>query len=333
MRIPIIACLAIASSAAAQPQPIIAAAEHAVPVEPSKIRFGSVDGGSVTHVRLTARQHPGHVHVTMTLALASRSKTVREVALPLFLSSQVTAIGLGLETPQGLEVGVAAEPGLARSTYERIVETMIDPALLEQLGPERFGLRVYPVARDAPATVTVELALPYGAPLVIERGSSRIREVAIDLGGDAQRHRLGKRTVISLVDAIEEPADETKELPRVDATSSLLARPVDRRPQIVMPSGFHDRVRTLPTTIDFLRDRDVAQAVNLRKEQLRRCFELGEERSASLMLSIGSDGAVKEVSVDDLEHDGSSRCIAREVGAWKFAAFRRSRTLRHALEL
>ncbi|MBA3464948.1 MAG: hypothetical protein H0T46_33750 [Deltaproteobacteria bacterium] len=330
MRIPILACLAIASSAAAQPQPIVAAA---IPVEWSRIRFGSVDGGSVTHVRLTARQHPGHIHVTMTLALASRSRTAREVGLPLFLSSQVTAVGLGLETPLGPEVGVAAEPAVARSTYEQIVSTMTDPALLEQLGPERFGLRVYPVARDAPATVTIELALPYGLPLVIERGTSGIREAVIDLGGDAKRHRLGTRNVISLVDAIVEPADETRELPRVDATSSLLARPVDRRPQIVMPSGFHDRVRTLPTTIDYLRDRDVAHAVKLRKEQLRRCFELGEERSASLMLSIGGDGAVKEVSVDDLEHDGSRQCIAREVGAWRFAAFRRSRTLRHALEL
>ena len=332
MRIPILASLVIASSAAAQPQPILAAAERAVPVEPSKLRFGTVDGGSITYLGVTARAHPGHVHVTMTMALATRSKELREVALLLATSSQVGVIGLGLDTAEGTEVGYATEPAAARSTYESIVATIKDPALLEQIAPGKLALKVFPVSRDVPATITMELALPYGAPLVIERGASGIRDIDIDLDGQEEHHLLGARRMIPLTDAIEEHALET-DMPAVGATVSLIARPQDRRHLVVMPRGFHERERFVPTTIDLLGDRDVAKAVNLRKEELGRCFSLGYERSASLLITIAKDGEVTSVSADDLEHERSRDCIVREVTAWKFGASRRSRTLRHALEL
>jgi hypothetical protein len=341
MRTPILACLAIASSAAAQPQPIVAAVERGLPVEPSRIKLGAVEGGTITKLSLTARNHPGHVHVTLTFTMATRSETAREVAIPFALSSQVAAIGLGLDSTEGKEVGVSMAPAIASSSYRDTVEYLKDPALLAKLGPGRFGLRVYPVSRDAPATVTIDLSLPYGAPFLLDRGTSGIREVAIDLGGEAQRRRLAGRQMISLLEAIEETTGEPEAVLPVDATMSLLAMPPERRSSrtgnawsvSAHSTSFHDHVQTLPINVDLLGDRDVAREAKAHTEQLGHCFALGTSRSASLVLSVASTGEITAVRVDDLDDTDASDCIANQVASWTFRATRRARTLRHALEL
>ncbi len=332
MRLPIIASLVLASTAAAQPQPLVSAAERGLPVEPSRIGFSVVDGGKISSLGITVRNHPGHVHVTMALGLTTRSRNVREVALPIEVSSQVSVLGMVLESRDGRDEAQMMSSEWALTQYEQIIGVRKDPALLQRTGRAALGLRVYPVSRDLSVTVTIELALPYGVPLVLAPGKTALRAVALDLTGTAERKPLAGRTLIAVGDAIDAEGEEISNL-RLDSETSLLAAPgLPAVPRFSTPR-LRPHEPTLPANVDLLGDRDVARAAGAHAEELGRCFAPGTSRRASLVLSVATSGTITAVRVDDLDDAPAGDCLAKRVASWTLRETHRARTLRYALDL
>ena len=123
-------------------------------------------------------------------------------------------IGLTL----GGDVGQTLDVDVARNRYDVTVRMIRDPALLEQKAPGRYALAVFPVSRDEKARVTIELALPHGAPLLLDG----VRRATLDL--DGTKRRLAVARPVSLADAIEENVGDEITL-AVDAETSLFAVP------------------------------------------------------------------------------------------------------------
>ncbi len=200
-------CLVMCSSS-------IAVAGHGDGVAPTRLGLGPPRGGAIGSVAITARSHLGHLHVTLVMDLSSRAKDLTEVALPLRLSSTASVIGLTL----GADVGQTLDVDVARNRYDVTVSMIRDPALLEQKAPGRYALAVFPVSRDEKARVTIELALPHGAPLLLDG----VRRATLDL--DGTKRRLAVARPVSLADALEENVGDEITL-AVDAETSLFAVP------------------------------------------------------------------------------------------------------------
>lgn len=355
MRTSIFTCLAIFASApplaAAAPAPLVAAAEPRLPaepqVQPSRIELGTPRRGAVARLSVVARNWPTHVHVTLTFALVARAEGPTEVGLPISLAHGVAVARFALETERGPELGYVQNASAARASYERTVEILRDPALLEwkasTRGAERLDLRVFPVTREVPATITIELALPYGAPLVLAPGTSGLRDVSVDLDGTPRIQRVGRALTLGLGDVVDEPNPTEDVRAHVDRTASLLALPVAApRAPFLEDSGrlsrdFHPHIPTTPHHLQFVTEGTVAALARLHAAQLANCAALAEPRArpsaASLALSIRGDGTVAHVDVEDLEDDRISNCVASEVASWQFPAIAHARTLRHALAL
>jgi hypothetical protein len=212
-----------------------------LPIEPSRISLGTPKDGSITGLAITARNHPGHIHVTVWMELSTRSKTPVEVTVPLGVSRAISVTGLVL----GTEVGSVEDAGVARNRYENTVRAIRDPALLEQKG-DRLALRVFPLTRETTSTVKIELALPYGAPLVIATGNRSVK-ASLDVDGLVRTLPLGRP--IALGEALEENVDEGPSLARVDAETSLLSLPGQyvRPPVVASLRSFHDHIPEMPT--------------------------------------------------------------------------------------
>jgi hypothetical protein len=195
----ILGCLVLLSSS-------VAVAGHGDGVAPTRVSIGPPKGGAIGTVAVTARSHTGHLHVTLAFELSTRAKGMTEVALPLRISSSASVIGLTLGADEAIPLGV----DIARDRYDYIVDLVRDPALLEQQAP---------VSRNERARVKVELALPHGAPLLLDG----VRSATLDLEGTPRR--LAVARPISLADALEEERDEGTTPLAVDAEVSLLAVP------------------------------------------------------------------------------------------------------------
>lgn len=214
-----LACLVMLSSS-------VAFAGHGEGVAPTRLSLGPPTGGAIDKVSVTARAHLTHVHVTLAFELYNRATSPTEVSLPLRLSSTASVIGLRL----GADVGMPLDPTLARDRYDETVRIIRDPALLEQKAPGRYALAVYPVSRDERARVTIELALPHGAPLLLDG----VRRATLDLDGTPRR--LAVARPISLGDALDQPSDEATTPLAVDPELSLFAVPPQydvARPKVV----------------------------------------------------------------------------------------------------
>ena len=227
-------CLVLCSSS-------VAFAGHGEGVAPTRVGLGPPKGGAIEKVAITARSHLGHLHVTLAFDLSSRAKDLTEVALPLRVSAGASVIGLTLGGDEGKPLDVA----VARNRYDNTVNAIRDPALLEQKSPGRYALAVFPVSRTERAKVVVELALPHGAPLLLDG----VRSATIDL--DGTRRRLAIARPVSLADALEEERDEATTPLAVDGEISLFAVPpqydISRPPPVPNLSGFHQRIAVMPT--------------------------------------------------------------------------------------
>ena len=195
----------------------IAAAEHGHGdgVAPTRVSLGPPGGGAIEKVAVTARSHTHHLHVTLAFDLTTRAKDVTEVSLPLRVSATASVIGLAL----GSDIGTPLDVSVARNRYDNTVALVRDPALLEQKAPGRYALSVFPVSRTEKARVTIELALPHGAPLMLDG----VRGATLDL--DGTRRRLPLARPIALGEALEEERDEALTPLAVDHEISLYAVP------------------------------------------------------------------------------------------------------------
>jgi hypothetical protein len=114
------------------------------------------NGGTVTYHKLSPVDDD---HAKLRLVLATTSKDAREVSVPITLPDRFVVTGLSLSMPGEDSVVARVRVTMAaRATYDRVVEDIKDPALVEWTDDRHVMLRVFPVARGASATVTLELA-------------------------------------------------------------------------------------------------------------------------------------------------------------------------------
>jgi hypothetical protein len=97
-------------------------------------------------------------HATLTIVVRSTSVEAREVVqaieLPVGMTATAVSVAIGESDPV---TSIAFARDEARANYESVVAMIKDPALLEHDGARRAILSVFPVRRDVPATVIIEL--------------------------------------------------------------------------------------------------------------------------------------------------------------------------------
>jgi hypothetical protein len=132
-------------------------------------------------------------HATLTVVLKSSSIDGAEVVQEIDLPHGMTATGMSMAMGNELAVSVVVSPTFGRATYDEIVREIKDPALLEYRGDGRAVLRVFPVRRDTPATVVIELT-------------------ATSLVSAADLRHLGKMTSLLAVPGVRVRAERADDL-------------------------------------------------------------------------------------------------------------------------
>ncbi len=122
-------------------------------------------------VTITTQQEDRLALVTVTDSFSNTSfsdqETTAEFMLPAGSVVVDLKLGLNLEFP-----GLVAPRGAARATYEFELRQRRDPALLQQVGPDQYRLRVFPVPQKGQQKVQFSYITPiapegYGLPKYI----------------------------------------------------------------------------------------------------------------------------------------------------------------------
>jgi hypothetical protein len=283
-------------------------------------------------VALTIRDAPMRTHVTLTLVLSSSAEDVRtapELVLPLDVSRDVAATRMIAAVGDVALVSTVSDRDVARDTYQEVVEHLRDPALLERsaaLGDgERLMLHVFPVLRDHPATVTIELWFPRDDQLELDPGPRAIPSISIDTSGrSSDAGTLASPLVIALHD-VAPLTGPAKHAPKVDGDRSLIAAP-----------SFHGcyagrRPPRLPQYAD------LRSAVDAYSTPFEQCFARGRQRDpelsghVTLAVYVAGNGSVIESHLDGVAAD-IANCITDYVDFWRFTPTGRTEALRHTFE-
>lgn len=108
-----------------------------------------------THRRLE-RLDDGHA--ILKVVLTTRQTTAQELTVPIDVPAGMVVTGLSIRI--GRDAPMIAQPlraSAARDVYDDVVAQLRDPALLEITKTGSMRLSVYPVTKDTPARVTIEL--------------------------------------------------------------------------------------------------------------------------------------------------------------------------------
>ena len=112
-------------------------------------------GGTVTYHKLSPVDDD---HAKLRLVLATTSKEAREVSVPITVPARFVVTGLSLSmTGEEPVIGAVRATTEARQQYDDVVAQIKDPAIVERIDDHHVMLRVFPVSRDAAATITLEL--------------------------------------------------------------------------------------------------------------------------------------------------------------------------------
>jgi hypothetical protein len=113
-------------------------------------------GGTVTYYRLSPVTND---HAMLRFVLATTSKEAREVSVPITVPVRFVVTGLSLSmTDAEPMVGAVRAITEARQQYDDIVAQIKDPAIVERIDDRHVMVHVFPVSRNAAATITLELA-------------------------------------------------------------------------------------------------------------------------------------------------------------------------------
>jgi hypothetical protein len=99
---------------------------------------------------------PDHAKLTLVVGTMSRVATgsVARVELPAGMKATALTVATEIDTASW---SIAVAPETARTIYNELVAPRRDPAMLEYWSGREAILSVFPVRRDAPATVVIEL--------------------------------------------------------------------------------------------------------------------------------------------------------------------------------
>lgn len=152
---------------------------ESVAASPTRLAIGHVRRGDIdrTHVRVVDTEDGPHLRWTLQVSSPARSST--EVIVPLVVPRHVAIVGFELAiTGQPAFEAIAVTRSHARAHYETLTRQVDDPALLEIVASgdtsDTLQLRVFPIARGAPGTVVIDMAIPGGNQLIVDPGPRAI---------------------------------------------------------------------------------------------------------------------------------------------------------------
>jgi hypothetical protein len=159
------------------------------PPPPTRLALGQARGGSVDRVHVAIVKDADGPHLRWTLDVSTRSRTPIEVLVPLEVSRDAAIRGFDLAIVGQPEFqAVTMSRGTARLLYKTLTtkpEVIQDPALLEIVSTDGktdvLQLRMFPIARNAPGSIVIDMAIPGGNELTIDPGSTAVA-IEIDDG-------------------------------------------------------------------------------------------------------------------------------------------------------
>jgi hypothetical protein len=106
-------------------------------------------------------------HAKLRIVLATISIDMREAWVVVPIPARFVVTGLSLSMTGAAEMPAHLQAVAdAHATYDRVVALIKDPALVEWIDDRHVMVHVFPVTRDASATVTLELAAGSDQPHV-----------------------------------------------------------------------------------------------------------------------------------------------------------------------
>jgi hypothetical protein len=232
--------------------------------KPEKLRLGignfrgKLDGMTLVF----AADERGGTRATWMLELSTWSTTATEVVIPLAVSRDIAVTALSMS--QGDEAplhGEALEPRVARQLYRDIVEGRADPALLEVVpsqGGDRLRLRVFPLTKQVPARVTVQLWIPGSHEIELDPGSRIVPRVEIhDDVRTGLWSRVAKPQTWTLTSLATGEPDDLRQVTRDRSLLARFSRPIlnafdrwARQNPRTLGRYFHERVAVTPGSLD-----------------------------------------------------------------------------------
>jgi len=305
----------------------------------ASLRFGDLGDRLVTLGALQAEFGLGgdrvlaEVHFRVTTSGLGR----REVVLPIVLPRGATVHALVVDTGDGRSRARAVSAEDGRDAYQHFVATRLrDPGLLELRDRDdrydQLQLHLFPVTREAGATVELAIELPRTERFAIDPGPNALATIGLTINGRPTAGPVRDPRapfVVALGRSSERNtwiADPLVLAAHVDANTSLFAGPPPVRPgdgvPIVTFSGAPSR-RSGPPSLD---KRTIRAVVKVHLPQLTECFvheaQFGKPDLAGraiLHFVIGKSGAILSVVVDGpLQDEAVTRCLRSEVARWEF---------------
>ncbi|MCB9743330.1 MAG: TIGR02921 family PEP-CTERM protein [Alphaproteobacteria bacterium] len=182
---------------------------------------------------VTVVEHAGFAEVEVAEVYLNQTYDPQEIVYLFNLprSAAMTGLWLGMSPDKAeADVYTVAPRGAAQSVYIAQRERRMDPALLEQVGPQQYRLRAFPVPakprRDADAPAPLYMWFTYTTPATAEGWPAPRLAEARNIYWDADTERLGLLRELDEHEAIEGWFPET--LPAADA-AALTPRPQEVR--------------------------------------------------------------------------------------------------------
>jgi hypothetical protein len=305
----------------------------------ASLRFGDLGDPLVTLGALRAELGLGgdRVLAEVQFRVTTSGLGRREVVLPIILPRGATVHGLVVDTGDGRSRARATSAEDGRDAYQHFVTMRLrDPGLLElrdrDARHDHLQLHLFPVTREAGATVELTIELPRTERFAVDPGPNALAAIGLTINGQpaaAPVREPRAPLVVSLGRSAERNtwiSDSLVPAAHVDANTSLFAGPPPVRPGSGVPtvtfSGAPNRGSGPPS----LDKRTIRAVVKVHLPQLTECFvheaQFGKPDLAGkaiLHFVIGKSGAILSVVVDgELQDEAVTRCLRTEVARWEF---------------
>lgn len=281
----------------------------------------------IDSARLSVTPRALHTRVAVTLTFATDEALAQNVATTVTLPRGARVVGMAVTIGDGPRVPASSLwRSTARERYATLVGGRRDPALVEYEG-ERDGqltvrVQVFPISRDSPGHVELEIELPAMRRLEL-RTAHDVPTLEVKVAGVLQPTQAPFSVPhrIALPAPSKEAIDSAELAPRpaVSPTLSLFADEPGR--------GSASPGPTLAVQLDAPRfpgdvatgNHELRRAVRANVRDLRGCFQVAQPSGRiDIRFAIVPSGKVSAVSVDGDGSEQIKRCITDELAKWSF---------------
>ena len=311
------------------------------------VRLDGIEDGAVERASLWLTSDATSIRAELTLRLTTNRAEPTDLHMPLLVpaGTQLTDLAVAIGTQDTIPSQfLAASEALER--YEAIVSRAQDPGLLRWIASgeqrARHELRVFPITRKTPGSVTIKMTLPRRASVVFDPGPHRLAQLDVNVDGTSKRFTtVTLPRTLAIAPSTERPSWMTadpaqrlfvdKEVSLFVGFSSPAAPTIHHRDPVRPLVKLSPQVLPIRATVDHLRER---------KSALENCYAYGRELDPMLLpfvdvgIQLFANGNVSAVVVSgDMDHDVVRSCIADEIKTWRFRAADRPRLVRESIDL